>query len=106
MRALALVGVLEPRVGDGTYVTTLEPDLLMTGIGFVSDLARAESLLEIHQVRRILEPEATRLATPRLTDEDFVRLEEWLRQMENSSERPGVHRGRHAVPPCNPGCVR
>ena len=83
VRALALVGVLEPRVGDGTYVTTLEPDLLMTGIGFVSDLARAESLLEIHQVRRILEPEATRLATPRLTDEDYVRLEEWLRQMEN-----------------------
>ena len=88
VRALALVGVLEPRVGDGTYVTTLEPDLLMTGIGFVSDLARAGSLLEIHQVRRILEPEATRLATPRLTDEDFVRLEERLRQMETSSGVP------------------
>ena len=25
-RALALVGVLESRVGDGTYVTTLEPE--------------------------------------------------------------------------------
>lgn len=88
VRALALVGVLEPRVGDGTYVTTLEPDLLMTGIGFVSDLARAGSLLEIHQVRRILEPEATRLATPRLTNEDFVRLEERLQQMEISSGVP------------------
>jgi GntR family transcriptional repressor for pyruvate dehydrogenase complex len=38
VRALALVGVLESRVGDGTYVTTLEPDLLLTGVGFVSDL--------------------------------------------------------------------
>ncbi len=82
VRALALVGVLESRVGDGTYVTTLEPDLLMTGIGFVSDLAHGDSLLEIHQVRRILEPEATRLATPRLSEDDFERLEGCLRLME------------------------
>ena len=82
VRALALVGVLEPRVGDGTYVTTLEPDLLLTGIGFVSDLASGESLLEIHAIRRLLEPEATRMATPNLVDDDFVRLEECLVQMD------------------------
>ena len=37
VRALTLIGVLEPRVGDGTYVTSLEPDLLLTGMGFISD---------------------------------------------------------------------
>lgn len=84
VRALALVGVLESRVGDGTYVTTLEPDLLLTGIGFVSDLVDAGSLLEIHQVRRILEPAATRLATPRLTDDDVERLGECLQAMEGA----------------------
>jgi GntR family transcriptional regulator, transcriptional repressor for pyruvate dehydrogenase complex len=84
VRALALVGVLEPRVGDGTYVTTLEPDQLLTGVGFVSDLVDGASLLELHDVRRILEPEATRLATPRLTDEDFDRLEECLRLMASA----------------------
>ena len=88
MRALALVGVLESRVGDGTYVTTLEPDLLLTGIGFVSDLCPAGSLLEIHQVRRLLEPEATRLATPRLTEDDFERLEGCLRLMETADGAP------------------
>lgn len=86
VRALALVGVLESRVGDGTYVTTLEPDLLLTGIGFVSDLVEAGSLLEIHRVRRILEPAATRLATPRLTDEDFERLRDCLHRMETATE--------------------
>jgi GntR family transcriptional repressor for pyruvate dehydrogenase complex len=88
VRALALVGVLESRVGDGTYVTTLEPELLLTGVGFVSDLVGGGSLLELHQVRRILEPEATRLATSRLTDEDLARLEECLRRMdmENSAQ--------------------
>jgi GntR family transcriptional repressor for pyruvate dehydrogenase complex len=84
IRALALVGVLEPRVGDGTYVTTLEPELLLTGIGFISDLVDGPSLLELHQVRRLLEPEATRLATPRLTEEDFTRLGECIAQMEAS----------------------
>jgi len=82
VRALALVGVLESRVGDGTYVTTLEPELLLTGVGFVSDLVGGGSLLELHQVRRILEPEATRLATLRLTEEDFARLEECLQRMD------------------------
>lgn len=82
VRALALVGVLESRVGDGTYVTTLEPDLLLTGIGFVSDLASVESLIEIHAIRRLLEPEATRMATPRLTDDDFAALGEHLQRME------------------------
>ena len=38
VRALTLIGVLEPRVGDGTYVTSLEPELLLTGMGFIGDL--------------------------------------------------------------------
>ena len=37
-------------------MTTLEPELL-TGVGFVSDLVSVGSLLEIHQIRRLLEPE-------------------------------------------------
>jgi GntR family transcriptional repressor for pyruvate dehydrogenase complex len=88
VRALALVGVLESRVGDGTYVTTLEPELLLTGVGFVSDLAEGASLLELHQVRRILEPEATRLATPNLTAADLAGLEECLRRMEAETQVP------------------
>lgn len=82
VRALALVGVLEPRVGDGTYVTTLEPDLLLTGVGFVSDLVNGQSLLELHHIRRMLEPEATRLATARLTEQDFDDLVDCLALME------------------------
>ena len=84
VRALALVGVLEPRVGDGTYVTTLEPDMLLMGVGFVSDLIGGSSLLELHRVRRILEPEATRLATHRLTEDDLDRLAACLQQMESA----------------------
>jgi GntR family transcriptional repressor for pyruvate dehydrogenase complex len=58
LRALALVGVVEAKVGNGTFVTTLETDMLLTGIGLVSDLLAGSSLLDMHDVRKILEPEA------------------------------------------------
>jgi GntR family transcriptional regulator, transcriptional repressor for pyruvate dehydrogenase complex len=84
VRALALVGVLEPRVGDGTYVTSLEPELLLTGMGFIGDLMDGATLLDLHQVRRILEPAATGMAASRLTEDDFAALEACLEKMEDA----------------------
>jgi GntR family transcriptional repressor for pyruvate dehydrogenase complex len=84
VRALTLIGVLEPRIGDGTYVTSLEPELLLTGMAFVSDLLAGSTLLELHQVRRIMEPVATGLAATRLTEDDFGALEACLGQMETA----------------------
>ena len=84
VRALTLIGVLEPRVGDGTYVTSLEPELLLTGMGFISDLLTGPTLLELHQVRRILEPVATGMAAGRLTPADFAQLEDCLARMDAS----------------------
>src|SRR6476659_9772578 len=82
VRALTLIGVLEPRVGDGTYVTSLEPDPLLTGMGFISDLLTGPTLLELHQVRRILEPVATGMAAARLDDDDFAALAARLADMD------------------------
>src|SRR5689334_9915629 len=84
VRALTLIGVLEPRVGDGTYVTSLEPELLLTGMGFVSDLLTGPTLLELHQVRRILEPVATEMAATRLDDDDLAALERCLAAMDDA----------------------
>jgi GntR family transcriptional repressor for pyruvate dehydrogenase complex len=84
VRALALIGVLDTRVGDGTYVTSLDADVLLTGMGFVGDLLEGKTLLEVHQVRRILEPVATGLAATRLTERDFVSLEACLALMEGA----------------------
>ena len=82
VRALTLIGVLEPRVGDGTYVTSLEPELLLTGMGFISDLLTGSTLLELHQVRRILEPVATEMAATRLDEDDLAALERCLADMD------------------------
>ena len=82
VRALTLIGVLEPRQGDGTYVTSLEPDLLLAGTTFVSDLLAGPNVLELHRVRRILEPAATALAATLLTEEEFDALEACLARMD------------------------
>lgn len=82
VRALTLIGVLDTRVGDGTYVTSLDADMLLTGLGFIGDLLEGETLLEVHQVRRVLEPAATALAATRMTDADFAALEKCLQNMD------------------------
>jgi len=82
VRALTLIGVVEPRVGDGTYITSLEPELLLTGMGFVSDLLTGPTLLELHQVRRIIEPVATGMASSRMTEADLAELADCLARME------------------------
>jgi GntR family transcriptional repressor for pyruvate dehydrogenase complex len=76
VRALTLVGVLDTRVGDGTYVTSLDAEVLLTGMAFVSDLLEGKTLLEVHQVRRILEPVATGMAASRITDDECLALDD------------------------------
>lgn len=62
VRALSVLGVVESRQGDGTYVTTLDPSLLVAPLGLVIDLQSAGHALPVHAVRRVLETEAAGLA--------------------------------------------
>lgn len=62
VRALSVLGVVESRQGDGTYVTTLDPGLLVAPLGLVVELQSAGHALPVHAVRRMLETEAAGLA--------------------------------------------
>ncbi|MDI1289378.1 MAG: FCD domain-containing protein [bacterium] len=75
VRALALINVLDVRRGDGTYVTSLDPDLLLDALTFVVDFHRDDSVLEFLRVRRILEPAAAAMAARRVTAEDLRALQ-------------------------------
>src|ERR1017187_8847592 len=70
VRALSLVNILDVRRGDGTYVTSLEPRLLLEALSFIVDFHRDDKLLEFLGVRRILEPAATAMAAERITDSE------------------------------------
>ncbi len=79
--ALANARVLDVRRGDGTYVTSLSPKLLLEGFGLAIDLLQEDRILEILEVRRVLEPVATGLAAQRVSDEMLARLRECLGRM-------------------------
>jgi GntR family transcriptional repressor for pyruvate dehydrogenase complex len=66
VRALVTTRVLDVRRGDGTYVTSLTPDLLLEGVGAAVELMRDDGVLEVLEVRRYLEPAATALAAGRI----------------------------------------
>lgn len=70
VRALSLVNILDVRRGDGTYVTSLEPHLLLEALSFIVDFHRDDTVLEFLRVRRILEPAAAAMAAERITAEE------------------------------------
>ena len=71
VRALCIMGVLETRQGDGTYVTSLDSSLLLAPMGFMVDLQSAEHRHDLHAVRRVLETEAAARAALNITDEQL-----------------------------------
>lgn len=81
VKALEVIRVLDVRRGDGTYVTSLDPTLLLEAISFVIDLHDDASVLEIFEVRRVLEEAAAARATSRMTDEQIAALRADLDQV-------------------------
>ena len=65
VRSLVTAGVLDVRRGDGTYVTSLTPNLLLTGIGAAVELMQEDSILNLLESRRVIEPCVTALAAVR-----------------------------------------
>lgn len=74
VKALTLIKVLTVRQGDGTYVTSLDPGMLMDAMGFVVDFHRDDTVLQFLEVRRILEPAATAMAAISMSDDDIAGL--------------------------------
>ncbi|QLQ36534.1 FadR/GntR family transcriptional regulator [Micromonospora robiginosa] len=86
VKALESARVLDVRRGDGTYVTSLAPRLLLEGVGLAVELLRDDTLLEVMEVRRLLEPAATGLAAARLTDAHLDELAQLLEDMRTAAE--------------------
>jgi DNA-binding FadR family transcriptional regulator len=81
VRALSQLRVLEVRQGDGTYVSSLEPDLLLESTGFVSHLLLGDTAVDLYEVRRILEAAAAGLAAARIDDQESQGLQLSLERM-------------------------
>jgi DNA-binding FadR family transcriptional regulator len=100
VRALVALNVLEVRQGDGTYVTSLTPDVLLDVVGFGIDLVTDPSLAEVFEVRRFLETAATAAAAISITDDELAALRECMDRMtgaENVEELVRVDEEFHHI---------
>lgn len=84
VKALELIRVLDVRRGDGTYVTSLEPRLLLEGLGLAVELLQDDSILGVVEVRRLLEPAATGLAADRIDETGLRNVRRHLDDMERA----------------------
>ncbi|MER5880249.1 FadR/GntR family transcriptional regulator [Streptomyces sp. NPDC060235] len=87
VRALSLIRILDVRQGDGTYVTSLDPQLLLEALSFVVDFHRDDTVLEFLAVRRILEPAATAMAATLIGEAELDALED---QLDKLGPEPSV----------------
>ena len=69
IRALSILGIVNIRQGDGTYITSLDASSLLAPMGFAVDLQGQGQARHVHAIRRLLESEAARLAATRITDQ-------------------------------------
>jgi len=85
VKALSLIRVLDVRQGDGTYVTSLEPEILLDTLGFVVDFHQDNTVLEFLEVRRVLEPAATAMAARVMPDEQVAALGAVLADLDENA---------------------
>jgi GntR family transcriptional repressor for pyruvate dehydrogenase complex len=86
VKALVVARVLEIRRGDGTYVTSLEPAVLLEGLGSAVELLQGDTQLELAEVRRLFEPVATGVAAVRISTAELGEVERHLAAMRAAKD--------------------
>ena len=71
LRALAIMNVVDIRQGAGTYITSLEPQALVSHLDFVFS-KDAVALAQVIETRRIVEVGNVRLAAARITPDELA----------------------------------
>jgi GntR family transcriptional regulator, transcriptional repressor for pyruvate dehydrogenase complex len=84
-RALSLVRILDVRQGDGTYVSSLAADSLLDALTFIVEFHQDASVLELLEVRRILEPAASARAAVLISEADLAELGDLLARISPTS---------------------
>lgn len=86
VRVLAHLGIVDVRVGDGTYVTDLDGTSLLRGFGLLGEVANEKTALEIFEIRRVLESAAAAMAASRITDEQISQIEAHLDELRAETD--------------------
>lgn len=85
LRILKILNIIEIHQGKGAFVTSLETGLLVKHLNFVYTLDE-ESIDELLEARRILEPEIAAIAALRATEEDIAQMKLRLNDVEYQTD--------------------
>jgi len=86
VRMLAALGVVEPRHGSGTYVSQLRPEDVIGSLSLTLELLPLPGLLEVYEIRRVLEAHAAAQAAARCTPETARTLLSLIEAMEATDD--------------------
>jgi len=87
LQALSLMNIIEIRQGDGTYVTSLEPELLAEPLDFIFSL-NDSTLLKLFEARKIVEVGIVALAAQRISAAEIEELETCLEKSLRATDDP------------------
>ncbi|MEU6494347.1 FCD domain-containing protein [Streptomyces sp. NPDC046984] len=86
VRMLAALGVIEPRHGSGTYVSRLRPEDVIGSLSLTLELLPLPGLLEVYEIRRVLEAHVAAQAAARSTPETVRTLFSLIEEMEDTDD--------------------
>ncbi|GAA2659987.1 FadR/GntR family transcriptional regulator [Streptomyces aculeolatus] len=86
VRMLAALGVIEPRHGSGTYVSALRPEDVIGSLSLTLELLPLPGLLEVYEMRRVLESHVAAKAAARATPEEIRTLFSLVESMEATGD--------------------
>ena len=92
VRALSQINVLDVRRGDGTYVTSLAPSELLSGMVFALELIQTKDLDEVVEVRQLLQPPAAALAAQRVTVEQLTEMHAVIDLLDQATDPDEIAR--------------
>lgn len=87
LRALSIMNVIEHRHGSGTFVTSLEPELLVEHLELIFTL-HDNTYLNLLQARKVLEAGLAELAAASISDAELTKLEDCLTRSAQSIDDP------------------
>jgi GntR family transcriptional regulator, transcriptional repressor for pyruvate dehydrogenase complex len=79
IRALIALNILESRQGEGTFVSSLDPELLSEPIDFMLQV-NDDALISLSEARRVLEAGIAALAAERATDLELADLDDFVKE--------------------------
>ena len=86
LKVLQFIGFIESRPGDGTFISYLHPDILIEKLNSVTASKKEDLLLDLLELREVLEPRIVEFCVLRATEEELEEIERSFTLLKDKDE--------------------